>query len=51
LRVIDIAKALIALLRERWVVRIKGRPDLEVKENILDHEYNTKVCFGDAVIL
>lgn len=34
-----IKKALIAPLRERWVVKIKGGPDLEVKGNLLDHEY------------
>lgn len=26
-------------MRKRWVVKIKGGPDLEVKGNILDHEY------------
>jgi len=34
-----VKKALITPLRERWVVKIKGGPDLEVKGNILDHEY------------
>jgi uncharacterized protein YxjI len=34
-----VKKALIAPLRERWIVKIKGGPDLEVKGNILDHEY------------
>ena len=34
-----VKKALIAPLRERWTVKIKGGPDLEVKGNILDHEY------------
>jgi uncharacterized protein YxjI len=34
-----VKKALITPLRERWVVRIKGGPDLEVQGNILDHEY------------
>jgi uncharacterized protein YxjI len=32
-------KALIAPMRERWVVKVKGGPDLEVKGNILNHEY------------
>jgi len=32
-------KALIAPMRDRWAVKIKGGPDLEVKGNILDHEY------------
>ena len=34
-----VKKALITPIRERWVVKIKGGPDLEVKGNILDHEY------------
>jgi uncharacterized protein YxjI len=35
-----VKKALITPIRERWVVKIKNGPDLEVKGNILDHEYN-----------
>jgi uncharacterized protein YxjI len=35
-----VKKALIAPLRERWVVKIGNGPDLEVQGNILDHEYN-----------
>lgn len=35
-----VKKALIAPLRDRWTVKIKGGPDLEVKGNILDHEYS-----------
>src|SRR5437667_6635013 len=34
-----VKKALIAPMRDRWTVKIKGGPDLEVKGNILDHEY------------
>ena len=34
-----VKKALITPLRDRWTVKIKGGPDLEVKGNILDHEY------------
>jgi len=34
-----VKKALITPVRERWVVRIKNGSDLEVKGNILDHEY------------
>jgi uncharacterized protein YxjI len=34
-----VKKALITPIRERWVVKIKGGPDLEVQGNILDHEY------------
>jgi uncharacterized protein YxjI len=33
-----VKNALITQVRERWVVKIKGEPDLEVKGNILDHE-------------
>jgi uncharacterized protein YxjI len=35
-----VKKAMITPVRERWVVKIKGGPDLEVKGNILDHEYS-----------
>ncbi len=34
-----VKKALITPIRERWTVKIKGGPDLEVQGNILDHEY------------
>lgn len=34
-----VKKALITPLRDRWSVKIKGGPDLDVKGNILDHEY------------
>ena len=34
-----VKKALITPVRERWVVKIKNGPDLEVQGNILDHEY------------
>jgi len=34
-----VKKALITPVRERWTVKVKGGPDLEVKGNILDHEY------------
>lgn len=34
-----VKKALITPLRERWVVKIQNGPDLDVKGNILDHEY------------
>jgi len=35
-----VKKALITPLRDRWTVKIKGGPDLDVQGNILDHEYN-----------
>jgi uncharacterized protein YxjI len=34
-----VKKALVTPVRERWVVKIKSGPDLEVQGNILDHEY------------
>ena len=34
-----VKKALITPLRDRWTARIRSGPDLEVKGNILDHEY------------
>jgi uncharacterized protein YxjI len=34
-----VKKALITPIRERWVVKIKDGPDLDVQGNILDHEY------------
>lgn len=37
-----VQKALIAPLRDRWVVKVKNGPDLDVQGNILDHEYSIK---------
>ncbi len=37
-----VKKALIAPLRDRWAVNVKGGPDLDVQGNILDHEYSIK---------
>jgi uncharacterized protein YxjI len=37
-----IKKALIAPLRDRWSVNVKGGPDLNVQGDILDHEYAIK---------
>ena len=34
-----VKKALITPVRDRWTVKIKGGPDLDVQGNILDHEY------------
>jgi uncharacterized protein YxjI len=34
-----VKKALITPIRERWTVKVKGGPDLEVQGNIVDHEY------------
>jgi uncharacterized protein YxjI len=37
-----IKKALIAPFRDRWDVKVKNGPDLDVQGNILDHEYTIK---------
>ena len=37
-----IKKALITPLRDRWSVNVKGGPDLDVRGDILDHEYTIK---------
>jgi uncharacterized protein YxjI len=34
-----VKKAIISPVRDRFSVSIKGGPDLEVKGNILDHQY------------
>lgn len=34
-----VKKALITPLRDRWTVKIKNGPDLDIQGNILDHEY------------
>ena len=34
-----VKKAMVTPVKERWVVKIKSGPDLDVKGNILDHEY------------
>jgi uncharacterized protein YxjI len=38
-RVVMVKKALINPLRDRWTVKIKDGPDLDVQGNVLDHEY------------
>lgn len=35
-----VKKALITPIRDRWVVKIRNGPDLEVQGNILDHQYS-----------
>ena len=37
-----IKKALIAPFRDKWDVKVKNGPDLDVQGNILDHEYTIK---------
>ncbi len=38
-RVAMVKKAIISPVRDRYTVNIKGGPDLDVKGNILDHQY------------
>ena len=38
-RMAMVQKAMITPVRERWVVKIDGGPDLHVQGNIVDHEY------------
>ena len=38
-RLAMVKKALITPLRDRWTVKIRNGPDLDVQGNILDHEY------------
>lgn len=38
-RMAMVKKALISPLRDRWTVEIEGGPDLDIKGNIVDHEY------------
>jgi len=38
-KVAEVKKALITPLRDRWTVKIRSGPDLDVQGNILDHEY------------
>ena len=37
-----VKKALITPVRDRWSVKIKDGPDMDVQGNILDHEYEIK---------
>ena len=37
--VATVKKALITRVRDRWTVKVADGPDLEVKGNLLDHEY------------
>ena len=37
--VATVKKALITPVRERWAVKVADGPDLEIKGNLLDHEY------------
>ena len=39
-RIAMVKKALITPVRDRWTVKIRNGPDLEVQGNILDHEYH-----------
>ena len=43
-RVAMVKKAVITPVRDRWTVAVADGPDLEVKGNILDHEYTIEDC-------
>ena len=38
-KIAEVKKALITPLRDRWTVKLRNGPDLNVQGNILDHEY------------
>jgi uncharacterized protein YxjI len=38
-RIAMVKKALVAPLRDRWIVKIEDGPDLRIQGNIVDHEY------------
>ena len=37
-----VKKDLINILKDHWKIKVKGGPDLDVKGNILDHDYEIK---------
>ena len=39
-RIAMVKKALISPLRDRWVIEMSVGPDLEIKGNVVDHEYS-----------
>lgn len=43
-----VKKALVTPLRDRWVVDVSGGPDLDVRGNLMDHEYT--FTQGDRVV-
>ena len=47
-RIAMVKKALISPLRDRWAVEVSDGPDLEIKGNVVDHEYSFRKD-GDEV--
>ena len=41
-KIAEVKKALITPLRDRWTIKVRNGPDLDVQGNILDHEYEIK---------
>ena len=41
-KIAEVKKAIITPVRDRWTVKIRNGPDLDVQGNILDHEYEIK---------
>jgi uncharacterized protein YxjI len=38
----EVKKALITPIRDRWTVKVRNGPDMDIQGNILDHEYEIK---------
>jgi uncharacterized protein YxjI len=49
--VATVKKAVISPVRDRFSVKISGGPDLNVKGNILDHEYDIKDGRDDVAVV
>ena len=41
-KIAEVKKALITPLRDRWTIKVRNGPDMDVQGNILDHEYEIK---------
>ena len=41
-QIAEVKKALVTPVRDRWTVKVRNGPDMDVQGNILDHEYEIK---------
>jgi len=41
-KIAEVKKAIITPVRDRWTVKVRNGPDMDVQGNILDHEYEIK---------
>ena len=41
-KIAEVKKAIITSVRDRWTVKVRNGPDMDVQGNILDHEYEIK---------